>query len=136
MPTVDFDSIPGETSVVPGTYEATIEDVRVKATKNGDEMWSVRLLLTGATGRGYVWDNWVFSAKAIHRTRIICRAFGLPTSGQVTLIPDEMIGRACTVNVEAQDYEDADGNTRSRAVIPFDGYLEPEGTSPATEEDL
>ena len=78
-----------------------------------------------------------------HRTGIVA-----DVSGEIELTPSMLQGKVCYLTVETEDYEDQEGKTKSRNVVPFAGYERgdwtrvgppPEGTeSPGdiSEEDL
>ena len=128
MPHIDFatvDDVDDFSPVPPDQYPVEPKSVEETSTQAGDAMWRVRLLIVGGPYKGrYIFDNLVFSAAAMKRVKLFCRALGLDVSGEVDLTPDLIIGRACQATVELEDYEDAEGNVRPRNVVPFAGYEE------------
>ena len=102
------------------------------ATRNGDEMWKLRLVVDSGPHRGrYIFDNLVFSAAAMKRVKLICSRLGLDVSHELDLTPALIRGRSCYVTVEAEEYEDQEGITKRRNVVPFAGYECAEGAPAA-----
>jgi hypothetical protein len=116
--TADYVSVPA------GTYLCQIADVRVGRTRAGDERWGLRLVVAEGehAGRQAAWDSLVFSHRGRARVRRVLSAFGLPTTGKVTLEPADLDGRRAFVEVRPTEYVAADGQTIRRNEVPYDGY--------------
>ena len=80
----------------------------------------------------YIFDNMVFSDAALKRVKLICSRLGIDTSRELDLTPDLIKGRSCYVTVETEEYEDQEGNTKQRNVVPFAGYERADGAPAAT----
>lgn len=68
------------------------------------------------------WDSIVFSVRGRMRARLVFAAFGLPTTGKVTVEPRDMEGREAIVEVRPADYCDPTGDRVVRNEVPYDGY--------------
>ena len=84
-----------------------------------------------------IFDNMVFSEKALKRVKLICSRLGLDVSGELDLTPDMLKGRACLVTVETQEYVNDEGRNKKRNVVPFAGYerIETDGATVSTPDD-
>ena len=126
MPKINFDKIDDVQDYTPlpeGTYICRIAEVEETTTKHGDEMWRLRLaVLTGPHQGRYIFDNMVFSNAALKRVKLICSNLGLDVVGELDLQPSLIKGRTCRVTADIEEYEDKEGNTKMRNVVPFDGY--------------
>ena len=113
----DFSPIP------PGDYLCEVDDVEEDNTQFGDAMWRLRLVVQGGEYAGRcIFDNLVLSEAAKPRAKLICSRLGLDVSGEIDLEPAMLKGRPCAVSVEIEEYEDREGNTKKRNVVPFAGY--------------
>jgi len=135
MPKIDFDNVDDvqDFSPIPdGKYLCRVAEVEEATTQYGDEMWKLRLVVESGPHRGrYIFDNMVFSEAALKRVKLICSRLGLIVSGELDLKPSVIKGRTCYVTVETEEYEDHEGRTKRRNVVPFAGYDRAEG-SPST----
>lgn len=126
MPHIDFSVIEDTGTYAPvpeGRYRAEIIDVEESATRNGDELWKLTLSIAEGDSEGRrIFDNLVFSPKAMPRVKMICSRLGVDVSGRVDLKPDALIGKTCVINVEVHEYVDGGGRTRETNRIPFAGY--------------
>ena len=126
MPKIDFNTIEDAKDFSPlpeGKYSCKLAEIEEASTKNGDEMWKLRLeVVEGAHAGRYVFDNLVFSAAAMKRVKLICSRLGIDVSGEVNLTPAMLKGRPCRVTVATEEYEDNEGRRRKRNVVPFAGY--------------
>jgi len=126
MVRVNFSTVEGinDYSLVPdGKYMVKVAEVEQDTTQHGFEMWKLRFLIVNGKYHGrFVFDNMVFSDAALKRVKHICSALGLPANMNADLTPDMILDRKCYVAVEAGEYEDKQGNTKQKNVIPFAGY--------------
>lgn len=114
-----------------GQYLCQLIKVEEAFTHNADPLWKLRFEVVQGphTGR-FIFDNMVFSERAMKRVKLICYALGLDTSLEVELIPDLILERHCYVKVVTEEYVDNEGNTKCRNSVPFAGYVQ------VKEEDL
>ncbi len=135
MPRIDFNRVDDVQDFSPlpdGRYLCRLAEVEEAATQYGDEMWKLRFVVESGPHRGrYIFDNLVFSDAALKRVKLICSRLGLDVSGELDLTPSLIKGRSCYVTVETEEYEDYEGNSKQRNVVPFAGYDRADGT-PAT----
>jgi len=135
MPRIDFNRVDDVQDFSPlpdGRYLCRLAEVEEAATQYGDEMWKLRFVVESGPHRGrYIFDNMVFSDAALKRVKLICSRLGLDVSRELDLTPALIKGRSCYVTVETEEYEDYEGNTKQRNVVPFAGYDRADGT-PAT----
>jgi len=126
MPRIDFNNVDDVEDFAPlpdGKYLCRGAEVEEATTQYGDEMWKLRFVVESGSHRGrYIFDNLVFSDAAMKRVKLICSRLGLDISGELDLTPALVKGRSCYVTVETEEYEDQDGNTKKRNVVPFAGY--------------
>jgi len=135
MPRIDFNRVDDVQDFSPlpdGRYLCRLAEVEEAATQYGDEMWKLRFVVESGPHRGrYIFDNMVFSDAALKRVKLICSRLGLDVSQELDLTPALIKGRSCYVTVETEEYEDYEGNTKQRNVVPFAGYDRADG-APAT----
>ena len=126
MPKIDFNHVDDVQDFSPlpdGQYLCRLAEVEEAATQYGDEMWKLRFVVESGPHRGrYIFDNMVFSDAALKRVKLICSRLGLDVSGELDVTPALIKGRTCYITVESEEYEDQEGNTKWRNVVPFAGY--------------
>ena len=126
MPKIDFNHVDDVQDFSPlpdGQYLCRVAEVEEASTQYGDEMWKLRFVVESGPHRGrYIFDNMVFSDAALKRVKLICSRLGLDVSGELDVTPALIKGRTCYITVESEEYEDQEGNTKSRNVVPFAGY--------------
>lgn len=126
MPKIDFNRVDDVQDFSPlpdGRYLCRVAEVEEASTQYGDEMWKLRFVVESGPHRGrYIFDNMVFSDAALKRVKLICSRLGLDVSRELDVTPKLVKGRTCYVTVETEDYEDQEGNTKQRNVVPFAGY--------------
>jgi len=106
-----------------GQYQCRLADVTEATTRNGDQMWKLKHVVTSGQFEGrYIFDNLVFSQAAMSRVKLICSALGLDVTQAVELNPDDLFDRACAVTVITEEYSDFEGYTKSTNRVPFGGY--------------
>jgi hypothetical protein len=133
MPRIDFNNVDDVQDFSPlpeGKYFCRLAEVEEASTQYGDEMWKLRFAVAAGKYQGrYIFDNMVFSDAALKRVKLICSRLGLNVSGQLDLKPSLIKGRTCNVTVEVEEYEDNEGKTKKRNVVPFAGYERAEESS-------
>jgi hypothetical protein len=124
MPRVDFRAVKEarvRAPLPPGKYGCRVLDVDERTTSNGDPMWRLRLEVLVGEHRGrFVFDNLVFSARALDRLRCFCQSIGLDTSGELDLTPQMIQGKVCRVEVRVEPGNDGQASVRNK--VPFRGY--------------
>ena len=139
MPRIDFSRVDDaeDYSLLPdGSYPCRLVEVAEARTQHGDEMWKLRFLVESGVHQGrYIFDNLVFSPAALKRVKLICSRMGLDVSGTLDLTPSQIEGRHCRVTVESEAYEDREGRTKRRNVVPFAGYESIEAGAGESNED-
>ena len=130
MRTIDFGQVKdaNEYSPVPdGRYPVEIESVEEAANKNGDDVLKLRLRVTDGEHAGAaIFDRLFFTERALPRIKLVLRALGISTKGEVDVTPRLLEGRRCLVDVVVDTYTKSDGTDgRSNAVL-FAGYHEAE----------
>ncbi len=135
MPKIDFNNVDDVQEFTPlpdGKYLCRVEKVEESSTQNGDEMWKLRFVVESGPHRGrYIFDNMVFSDAAMKRVKLICSRLGFNVSGELDVTPSLIRGRRCHLTAETEEYEDHEGNTKRRNVVPFAGYESADGASAA-----
>ena len=126
----DFSPLPA------GKYLSSLSEVEETETQSGDDMWKLRFSVEEGDHQGrYIFDNVVFSDAALKRAKLICSRLGLDTSGELDLTPELIKGRSCYVTAESEEYEDQEGNTKRRNVVPFAGYETAESTTEDADKE-
>ena len=118
----------------PGKYRCRLEFAEEEWSQSGQPFWRLSWLVLDGTHRGlHIVDRLYFSSKALPRVKILFACLGLETEGTVDLEPQDLAGRKCIVEAEADQYSDAQGNVRHGVRVPFRGYAPiDEDTLPAT----
>jgi hypothetical protein len=131
MPYLEFTKAgdEGERELLPdGRYLAAVETIEERRTRSGDEMWRVALVITGGGADGdafrgrRVFDNWVFSRRALPRMREIAIAFGVDAARDREVTRREFLGREAEVEVRTRRSRH---EGRFENYIPYAGYLRP-----------
>ena len=126
MPKIDFskvDEVQNYSPLPDGRYLCRVAEVEQATTQHGDEMWKLRFLVEAGPHRGrYIFDNMVFSEAAMKRVKLLCSRLDLNAAGELDLTPALIKGRTCYLTVETEEYEDGEGMTKKRNVVPFAGY--------------
>ena len=126
MPKVDFSNVSGITDFAPipdGDYVCQLVDIDIGRTKTGDEMWKLRWAVQGGEYAGrLLFDNLVFSEKALSRVKLICGCCGVDTTGSVDLDPTMLLDKLAQIMTYQEEYTDDQSRTRVTNRIPFDGY--------------
>ncbi len=126
MPKIDFSTVEDAKTFVPipaGEYVVEINSIEETTTSHGDELWKLRLKIHEGPHAGrYVFDNLVFSPKAMKRVKLLCSRLGLDITGEVDLTPRMLRGKQCRVTVDVEDFIDDEGRERKRNNIGFAAY--------------
>jgi hypothetical protein len=126
MPRIDFNNVSETSDFAPipdGEYTCRLIDIETDLTRAGDEMWKLRWEVESGehTGR-LLFDNLVFSQKALPRVKLVCFSCGLDVVGQVDLQPEMLLNRRAMVVTYQEEYQDDRGQAKVANRIPFDGY--------------
>ena len=117
MPKVNWEKVEDQDfSPIPeGKYEASIENVEVKETQKGDEMWAVRFNIEGPTNKGRkVFTNLVFNDGGYGNIKKLYSAiFGtkLPKNCE----PSDIEGEKVAIDVIITEYNGKKNNGVSYA---------------------
>lgn len=123
----DVEDVQDFTPVPEGEYMVKVADVTEDETQYGDDIWGLKLeIINGEYSGRYVFDNMVFSEKALKRVKLICSRLGIDTSGTVDLTPDMLMDKQCAVDVVITEYithnEEGAEQKKKKNSIPFAGY--------------
>ena len=129
MPRVDFPAIADTNDFAPlpdGEYVCALTDIEVDRTRAGDEMWKLRWTVQDGEFAGrLLFDNLVFSQRALSRVKLVCGVCGVDTSGAVDLQPDMLLEKRAVVSTFQEEYTDEQGRTKVANRVPFEGYASP-----------
>lgn len=126
MPKVNFPEVDSISEFAPlpsGEYRCALAAVEMDFTRAGDEMWRLRWQVKEGdyTGR-LLFDNLVFSQRAMPRAKLICASCGLDVTGEVELTPEMLMDRNVMITTIVEELEDDHGVNKVRNEIPWDGY--------------
>jgi hypothetical protein len=125
MPKINFAGIDdaGDYTPLPkGRYFCRVDSIKESFTQHGDELWNVRYVVVDGPHKGRsVFDNLVFSEKAMKRVKYVCARLGVDVSGEIDLTPEMLVGKSCLVSVEIESYPDDEGKEKLRNRVPFAG---------------
>lgn len=111
----EVDSGSGGFQPIPdGNYLVRIESIHSgRQTSKGDEMWGLELVVTDGDYQGRkIFDNLVFSEKALWRVKMVCSRFGVPLTGEVEIadIIPLLQGRQAWADVFTDEYNGKKSN--------------------------
>jgi len=133
MPKINFDEIENAGIIPAGDYNCKVADIEEKTTASGNDMWRMKLQIEDGEHAGrYIYDNLVFTERAMSRIKLVCGKLGLPTKGNIDLETASLIGRKAIVSVVVEAYESNSGEMRERATVPFAGYERTDAAKPTT----
>ena len=137
---IDFDSQPtvSDYCAVPaGRYLVRIAEVRPGTTRNGDERWSLRLVVAEGEHVGSLaaWDSLVFSTRGHARVRSVFHALGLPTKGKVRMQPEDLQDRRVFAELRPSEFEQPSGVRVRRNEVPYNGYSKAPDPEPEPQID-
>jgi len=126
MPRINFASIDSVNDFAPlpdGEYTCNLADIETDITRAGDPMWKLRWAVEAGEYAGRIlFDNLVFSPKAMPRVKLVCASCGLDVTGEVDLEPSMLMGKRARVTVYVEEFRDDAGIAKVRNRIPFGGY--------------
>jgi len=135
MPRIDFSTVDDVLSFLPiptGEYNCRLVDIEIDRTRAGDEMWRLRLRVEEGEFSGrLLFDNLVFSQKALPRVKLVCDCCGLSVEGVLDLTPSMLLEKCVTASTYQETYFDEEGREKVRNTIRFDGYSSPQVTDNA-----
>jgi len=121
----DFTPIPD------GEYLARVAEVDdTKPTQANDEMWRIRYeILEGEYAGRYIFDNLVFSAKALKRVKLVFSRLGLDVTQdqEAEWLPAMIQDKQVKITVITEEYEAEGGTKKKRNSIPYAGFERVEG---------
>jgi len=133
MPRIDFSTVEDAQDFSPlpdGKYLCRLAEVEETGTQYGDEMWKLRFVVADGPFKGRrIFDNLVFSEAALKRVKLVCSRLGLDVTGELDLTPELIKDRTCYVTVETDEYEDDEGKTKKKNIVPFAGYERADATA-------
>lgn len=142
MPEYDWDKVEeaqGYSPLPDGKYYCVVEKADLGTTANGDEMFKLEFkVLEGAFKGRKLFDNIIFSERALGRAKLMLKRMGLELNGKVNVKWSDVQGRKVIVVCDGtEDYTTKDGETRTKNLIPFDGYerVPDDGHTPLNEKD-
>lgn len=126
MPKINFADVAdtGDYAPIPdGDYVCQLTDIEIDRTKSGDEMWKLRWAVQGGEFAGrLLFDNLVFSERALSRVKLVCGVCGVDTSGEIDLEPTMLLDKQALISTYIEEYTDDHGRTKATNRIPFEGY--------------
>lgn len=139
MVKINWDAVKEEESAVleEGTYKVKVDDIEERTTKNGHDMWRMKLKVIEGDDIGkVVFDNLIFSEKALKRVKLVAAKLGINLQGEQDFLPSSILGKEAYVKVVQEDYEANDGSMKKRNTVPFNGFISLQGyeKKQATEE--
>ena len=139
MPKINFDRVDDIDDFTPlpdDDYLCKLAEIEEASTQGGDELWKLRFeVIEGEYAGRFIFDNMVFSEKALKRAKLICSRLGLNVSGEIDLTPEMLLNKVCILKVTTEEYEDSEGKTKKRNVVPFAGYERAERECSEVTED-
>lgn len=135
---IDKNEVEQSLLLAPGDYLMEVESIENKKTKTGCDMWSMKLRpVDEKHKKRCVWDNLVFTQKALPRVKMFFSRAGIELKGEVDLYPSMIIGKKIVAEVEIEEYSTSSGQAKKRNIIPFAGYKSldtPTKTKEASDE--
>ena len=126
MPKIDFSTVNDIADFDPvpdGQYLCTITDIESGLTKKGDDMWTLRLRIEGGEHNGrLLFDNIIFSDRALPRVKRIFACCGVDVSGEVDLDQVMLLDKRVFVETFQEEREEDTGHRKVRNKIPYNGY--------------
>jgi hypothetical protein len=122
---IPFQKVPDAQDFTPvpdGEYLCRLTSVEESETKEGDGLWKMHFVIDeGEHSGSYIFDNLIFSEKALPRAKHICQELGLDTSGELDLTPAAIMDRKCYLSVTVEAYE-VGGVRKQKNKVLFTGY--------------
>ncbi len=120
-----IDDIDSFISIPEGRYACRVAEVREGVSRDGSPRWSLRLEVAAGdyAGRTAGWDSVTWSERGIRRVKHVLEALGLDVSGQVEIVPADLLGREVLATFQSEEREDAfTGRRVLRLRVPYAGY--------------
>lgn len=120
-----IDDIDSFVSIPEGRYLCRVAEVREGVSRDGSPRWSLRLEVTSGdyAGRTAGWDSLTWSERGIRRVKHVLEALGLDVTGQVELLPADLLAREVIATFQSEEREDAfTGRRVLRLRVPYAGY--------------
>lgn len=128
-----IDDIDSFISIPEGRYACRVAEVREGVSRDGSPRWSLRLEVAVGdyAGRTAGWDSLTWSERGIRRVKHVLDALGLDVSGQVEIVPTDLLGREVLATFQSEEREDAfTGRRVLRLRVPYAGYQAPDVRAP------
>jgi hypothetical protein len=112
-------------SVPEGTYRCRIAEVREGRARDGSPRWSLRLEVAAGdyAGRTAAWDALTWSERGVYRVKRVLEALALDVSGELEVVPADLVGLEARVQVLIEEREDPlSGRRQLRLRVPYDGF--------------
>ncbi|MEM1448663.1 MAG: hypothetical protein AAF957_13615 [Planctomycetota bacterium] len=108
-----------------GDYRMRVGSVSEDRSPERGVSWMLRLELVGGdrAGRTAVTDWLNFTARGMHRVRIVLAALGFDVSETLEVEPDQLVGREAIVRLRTQEtVREPDGRLQRRSKVTYDGW--------------
>jgi hypothetical protein len=126
MPRINFSRVSARSDFAPlpdGEYTCRLGDIEQDTTRAGDPMWKLRWIVEEGEFAGrLLFDNLVFSPRALPRAKLICESCGLNVSGALDLEPPMLLEKRVRIETYVEEYRDESGVAKARNRIPYSGY--------------
>jgi hypothetical protein len=126
MPRINFADVNAVADFAPlpdGEYVCRLSDIETDTTRAGDPMWKLRWTVEGGEHAGrLLFDNLVFSPKAMPRAKLVCESCGLDVSGTLDLEPPMLLEKRARISTFIEEFRDEQGVSKARNRIPYGGY--------------
>ena len=136
MPKIDFSDVGDVADFTPipdGEYTCVLVDIEEDMTSKGFDMWKLRWRVEDGDYAGrLLFDNMVFSPKAMPRVKLVCDCCGVDVDGEVNLEPSMLLDKRAGVATYQDEYPDDKGQQKVRNNIRYDGYSFPQVTEGST----
>jgi len=124
---IDFSKFDEATDFTPlpeGKYLCVLANVEETTTKETSQpLWKLKFrVIEGEFEGRAIFDNMVFTEKAMKRVKLMCSRLGLDVSKEIDLVPSMIQGKNVVITVEVGEYEDSNGKKKPKNVVPFAGY--------------
>lgn len=131
MPKIDSSAAEVQDFVPPpvGEYLCEVTEIEEQETQGGDPMWKLKLeIQEGEQAGKLLFDNIVFSDKAMPRAKMIVSRFGFDVSEDLDIEVDDLLNKQAIVVVDRiEEYTKKDETTGRAARVAFAGYKAIEG---------
>jgi hypothetical protein len=126
MPRVDFPNVDdaSDYTVLPeGDYTCMVTEVFDEVSQAGNDMWKLHMRVDKGEYEGrMIFDNLVFTEKALPRVKIFAKACMLDVTKEIDMQPAAVLGKMVMVSVFETSYENASGEKIPTNKVHFAGY--------------